>query len=1669
MNENAPRSICLAILMIASIALPLLDAQTEPPELRDSKDKMEIINGGACTGHDACRGTDAGNTFATAIDLTGDFDWTGGNETNVYFGDHSAATAYSSISPNNNDFYIIDTPPGYGVTATMSWNHTGQGSYIYPETYAFRLHMGPESMLGYYYADNSNYGGAWAYCYYSNMGLLSMTTENWEMYEGNPNTGTGYCNKATSSTYSTYTEVPHDLAGETMMIGAGCYYCYQNTYQDYQLEITVWPGDAGLPGDQVQPLTGAPLLEIGGGYYWGTGGSPSGTSWNSISDTFDLVAGQSVGLEYECDYWCPFETAVSLTAPNGTAYSWGVGTLAGYSSGSLGTYSGAGTWTLGATDSYGDGGIILTVAEALGSFTGLLTGSAFDMEDTKSGNVGSSDTSDLWAVQIPENMAANITLDWEANADLDLYVYSNSDGTGTIDYSWYDQPEFVDLGAAYAGLTVFVKVEYWYWGSVDPAAGYTLQLQLEPSVDPPCWTQDDGGSGDDAGDTTADATNVTSGAMEGTLTGMVCAGYDEYDYYLLDVPADYGVWARLDWGKDDGGGGSMYGFNHMWFYMYTATGSYIYGSTSTLRNPHALSTNNSYTWISQLSSASQVVIQVRQYDSPADWELNYTVQYSIYDQTVEPTQSSSPNDAGLGQDAGDSTMGLDALGIQSMNQSFTGWAHDSWDRYDHYEVYLPNNYALQIDLTHPEENWLYLYIMYLSPTGYMYSACYASSSTVQGEMSCSIGYTYGGQSVFIRVYDTMGGGEYNIDMTMITPENEPGAPHNDCGSGVDASDNIYTNPGGNTWLNDSTQIDANGDANDTGGVCTGWKDNQWDPNDYYNILVPPGKYLSMNVTWTASTYYLYTYMYKCQVQTLPCGYPANPAYYVSQEYSNTGETNSISGLWVTQGGWLTIGIYGYGHIDFTYTMDIQFLSLSELEGGIQDDAGSGLDAGAGLADAIHVNDFNNVTANNTLEFTGWNHGDVDSTDRYTYDVPANYGYEVCVEHDGIQYNAPGYNVWILLDIYTDGSFYTIATPYYMNQVTCWSTDSTGSYYGDVVNMIGVRNWAGYATGNEGQDYNVTIEFFSLDPDGDGWYSSMELNCGTDPLDNNSVPQDTDADGICDLLDEDTDGDGVIDSEDSFPEDPDEWDDGDNDGIGDNADNDLDNDGWNNSDEFDCLTNPNDGDDFPSDFDNDTICDVLDADDDNDGYVDNDDRFPLNASEWADNDMDGIGDNADDDDDNDGYTDAVEIECLSNPMEVTDIPMDSDLDGICDPIDADVDGDGFDNIDDAFPNDPNEWADFDGDGIGDNADTDDDNDLVLDVDDAFPYDPYETVDTDGDGVGDNADLNDDGDAWTDAEEDACGSDGLDADSVPDDYDGDGLCDKVDTDDDGDGTPDTDDAFPFDATENADLDGDGIGDYSDTDDDGDGWLDSEEPNCGTDTMDQFSVPADNDRDHQCDIVDADDDNDGVLDGDDDFPMNPSESNDRDGDGIGDNADNDDDGDGWLDVTEMLCEAAGGYGDADNGAVTPRDSEPDPSAGPGVDGIWGYDANGNNDDTIVGDGICNALDPDWDNDGMQNDEDVFPWDPTEQFDADGDGAGDAGTPLTFMDDVRADPQPFILALIGIIALVFIARRAMGGDDEDDFDDGTDYSSEFEEDDDELDAAIDDAFDEEDEEDED
>ena len=119
-------------------------------------------------------------------------------------------------------------------------------------------------------------------------------------------------------------------------------------------------------------------------------------------------------------------------------------------------------------------------------------------------------------------------------------------------------------------------------------------------------------------------------------------------------------------------------------------------------------------------------------------------------------------------------------------------------------------------------------------------------------------------------------------------------------------------------------------------------------------------------------------------------------------------------------------------------------------------------------------------------------------------------------------------------------------------------------------------------------------------------------------------------------------------------------------------------------------------------------------------------------------------------------------------------VDTDNDGVSDDLDAfpldptetvDSDSDGIGDNSDQFPNDPNEWLDTDGDGVGNNADPDDDNDGVEDGSDAFPLNSTESIDTDGDGIGDNADTDDDGDGFLDREEEAEGTDPLNADEFP----------------------------------------------------------------------------------------------------------------------------------------------------------------------------------------------------------------------------------------------------------------------------------------------------------------
>jgi hypothetical protein len=319
------------------------------------------------------------------------------------------------------------------------------------------------------------------------------------------------------------------------------------------------------------------------------------------------------------------------------------------------------------------------------------------------------------------------------------------------------------------------------------------------------------------------------------------------------------------------------------------------------------------------------------------------------------------------------------------------------------------------------------------------------------------------------------------------------------------------------------------------------------------------------------------------------------------------------------------------------------------------------------------------------------------------------------------------------------------------------------------------------------------------------------------------------------------------------------------------------------------------------------------------------------------------------------------------------------------------------------------------GVCLSAGLDTDGDAVIDVNDNCPLDGnLSQADADVDGVGDACDP--------------CPGDSLN------DPDLDGLCATVDNcptasnplqdDADTDALGDACDNCPGLANPaQLDFDADGSGDVCDADDDNDGYADLDESTgCdpASDPFDPLSVPEDNDGDGSCDTLDPDDDNDAVADGEDAAPFDALVCRDLDGDfcddcSAGQGADTANDGPDFE--GDGLCDI--GDPDDDNDLVDDdKDSAPfdptvcrdqdldtcdDCSAGTGAD-------TANDGPDFEGDGLCDAGDPDDDNDGyLDVDETTLcsptsnPFDPgSVPVDADSDTVCDT------LDNCPLDPNP-------------------------------------------------------------
>ncbi len=540
------------------------------------------------------------------------------------------------------------------------------------------------------------------------------------------------------------------------------------------------------------------------------------------------------------------------------------------------------------------------------------------------------------------------------------------------------------------------------------------------------------------------------------------------------------------------------------------------------------------------------------------------------------------------------------------------------------------------------------------------------------------------------------------------------------------------------------------------------------------------------------------------------------------------------------------------------------------------------------------------------------------------------------------------------------------------------TDLDGDLLGDPCDPDDDADGTADPTDNCPRDANEAQDDLDLDDKGDVCDLDDDADSAPDltdncPRDSNADQADLDGDKLGDVCDADDDADGTADLADNCPRDVNaDQADLDGDKVGDVCDADVDGDGTPDlTDNCPTLASADLG-----DLDGDTQGDPCDADDDGDGVPDLTDLCPrvVDPSQ-GDLDQDSVGDLCDPDDDADGTPDATD-NCprVANPDQ-------ADLDGdkVGDACEGDSDGDGVPDAVDLCPQvqDPDQ-ADLDGDLAGDACDPDDDADGVADATDVCPRlaDPAQ-ADLEGDGVGDLCDADDDNDGAPDAT-DVCPTV---KDPAQGDADGNGVGDACEDDDDADGVPDVDDDAPTDPKICADGD-------SDTCDD-----------CSVGKVDSKNDGLDTDGDGACNAGDPDDDDDGVADADDGAPTDPKscadgdsdtcddcasgavnqsgDGQDTDGDGLCDAGDPDDDDDGVADADDVAPTNPKSCADGDNdtcddcqsGALAPKNDGPD----------------------LDGDDLCDAGDPDDDNDGVGDLDDSAPTDPKLCQDEDQDACED------------------------------------------------------------------------------
>ena len=1537
MSNDRSRTIVLATLMIAALISPALSAMEERVEMKEEPILMEAPPN-PCLGYDACTGADAGGFnynnqvcptggSCPAIDLTSYVEM---DQVTSFYGHINGYSGCGASTCDDDDFYYLDVPAGFQVNVTTAWNSTVRHHSMYL-----------------YNAD------AWT----GTTGTSGMSSLGSNSCIATASAGTCSMTAAVGS-------------AQVLMIYLDCATsgCQGANPQDYRLDIEFYfPGDNGNIGDftSEQLVVTETLLEtVQDSYYFPVYAG----SATSDTGTFDVVAGETVAIQLSyCDTYCDTESRITVSGPGINDVFFPLG----YQISDIGTivtsYSTPGTYTLSVDDpGYGDGGIgadAVKVAEA-GNVTGLLQTDGFELTQSSRGMLtDTTDEQDVWAVFIPEGYIIDVTLSWSASADLDLYLYSDYALTSMVDDSIYTNPEIVSSTDLIWDSISWISVEWWSpsYPAYDTEAIYLLEVEFIPVSGVPCYNQDDGASpsdyynvfsGDAGHEDVASTKVIDTSAGSGTFKGMICGGYDDTDAFNLTVPAGTGIFATLEFDQE-------HEFDMNFDLSKEVPGSYVSQDREMNQQEGLRSVTSNATY----SPGSSLSWTLEMYDSFGDGWNGNSVDILVDGVVVL-------DDATISY--GSSASVSFPVSCGSLVEADIDW-NGSWDAEVSYE--LLNQDGAQAG-----------YADYYTGT-----IGAPDHGDIMGTMVvvCS-----GGPPPPITYIVGLGGAlpsddvEYNytISWSTYTQSTSWTNPSDDAGTGSDAGDD-YTSRATIPTRNNTYSASAH---------------DVWDEVDQYEIYIPENYAMRVTLDYIPENYMSMTLGTNASLNSM--------ATFTDAEYPQVANT-----LFTDGGNTVVISVEmlrGSGD----YSMMVEMLwpdnSLNP-----ENDCGTGEDFNhfpwgpQAPWDTNWVNHTGMATSTtNDIGPTGgtctaWMDSAWDVQDNVRVSIPENHFMNVTIEAlTELNDEETGFTT------YEDFLAFTLlACPYYhmecgtdeyyqisgfgtvdnMGETATQSTGSApvGGGYAFFRSYIG--NFGSGPT-TENLEYQITIEFINLT---ELWFPTDDAGSGAD-----ACAQMVCSMNITDLI-------GSTDAEVSA--------------VYNNTTNDLESLNWSGwvsaADDKDdaygfhvpagfsyevCMTW--DGSNYYS-FDYNTMMRLYAQGDGSTSYPSTTGSWygaphagaagsicieSFNGAGFGDmsgmmnyilvNDFSGNVNwpaNADMlteipywidvtfsslDRDGDGWFNDDETACNTDPDDPASIPTDTDADGICDPLDTDSDGDG-----------------------------------VQDVDDAFPYDPNESVDTDDDGVGDNSDTDVDGDGWLDEDEVACGTDSKDAASIPIDSDGDLICDPLDPDDDNDTWTDALDDFPLDPAEWKDNDRDNIGDNADTDDDNDNFEDQIEIDCGSDPLSNGDIPSDLDSDGTCDALDTDRDNDGVdntadvfpddatewadfdgdgrgdnADADDDndlvadgldlFPYDTTEWADNDADGTGDNADLNDDGDAWTDLEEIACD------------TDPMDASSVPAD---------YDGNM----------VCDKLDLDDDGDGVPDDQDDFPFDANEYLDSDGDGIGD------------------------------------------------------------------------------